>query len=296
MADLPATRYDTRFDWSSSIDNQLGGFRRDFVFNAGTPPDAMETASSPGYYVNASTNAGRPNAFPENTCPSPGPSMPPNYCRTPVKITESGWYIFQHYFHLTTIGSNTYLAVDMSVRRLSGGIVASWTIYDQEDAAGFGGDAYGWFVINEIQDLAADCSTLHPPAKTPSGRTCPSPAPSSATGGGQVPVPTGGKGSFGFNAKSDAGVGSGHLNYLNHDTGAHLDCTVNAVTSLTTTSADFSGPCSSNSSASSFMAHAEDNNDPAPGKGHDKFTITYGAVIVPQGGTLTSGHIEIHKN
>jgi len=116
------------------------------------------------------------------------------------------------------------------------------------------------------------------------------------TGGGQVPA-SGGKATFGFNAKNQAGVGSsGHLNYLNHVTGAHLDCTVNTVTSLTTTSADFSGPCSSKSSASSFMAHVEDNNDPAPGKGNDKFTITYGTVIVPEGGTLTSGNIEIHKN
>jgi len=293
MADLPATRYDTRFDWSSSIDNQLGGFRRDFVFNAGTPPDAMETASSPGYYVNASTNAFRSGAFPENTCPSPGTSMPPNYCRTPVKITESGWYIFQHYFHLTTIGGNTYLAVDMSVRQLSGGIVASWTIYDQEDAAGFGGDAYGWFVINEIQDLAADCSTLHPPGKTPSGRTCPSPAPSSATGGGQVPVPTGGKGTFGFNAKSDAGVGSGHLNYLNHDTGAHLDCTVSTVT-ITPPTADFSGTCSANSTASSFKAHVEDRG--TPGKNGDVFRITYPNSMtgLMDGGTLISGNIVIH--
>src|SRR5256885_5194093 len=204
----PADRYDTRFDWSSSIDNQFGGFRRDFVFNAGTPQNPGETGTSPGYYVNASTNGFRSGAFPQNTCPSP--STAPNYCRLPVKIDQSGWYVFQHYFHLTTISGNTYLAVDMSVRQLNGSVVASWTIYDQEDLAGFGGDAYGWFVINEIQDLAADCSTLHPPGKTPSGRTCPSPAPSSATGGGQVPVPTGGKGSFGLDRKSTR-LNSSHL-------------------------------------------------------------------------------------
>jgi len=291
MTTASATRYDTRFDWTSSIDDQFGGFRRDFVFNAGTPLTPTEAASSPGYYVNASTNSFRSGAFPENMCPNP--STAPNYCRTPVKIDESGWYIFQHYFHLTTIGSTTYLAVDMSVRRLNGSIVASWTIYDQEDAFGFGGDAYGWFVINEIQDLAADCSTLHPPGKTPSGRSCPLPPPSSATGGGQVPVnpvnPTGGKGSFGFNAKSDGGVGSGHLNYLNHVTGAHLDCTVSAVT-ITPPTADFSGTCSANSDATSFMAHVEDHGN--PGKGNDVFTITYN--MMTEGGMLTSGNIEIH--
>ena len=70
---------------------------------------------------------------------------------------------------------------------------------------------------------------------------------------------TGGRGTFGFNAKPDAGIPSGHLNYMNHFTGAHLDCTVTAVTELTTTTAKFSGTCSPNSAASSFMAEVEDN-------------------------------------
>ncbi len=281
----PTTRYDTRYDWDSSIDDQFGGFRRDFVFNAGTPLTPTEAASSPGYYVNASTNAFRSGAFPENTCPNP--SAPPNYCRTPVKIVQSGWYVFQHYFHLTTISGNTYLAVDMSVRQLNGSVVASWTIYDQEDVAGFGGDAYGWFVINEIQDLAVDCSTLHPPGKTPSGRTCPLPPPSSATGGGQVqPNLMGGKATFGFNAKQGS---SGHLNYLNHVTGAHLDCTVSTVT-ITPPTADFSGSCSANSDATTFSAHVEDHGN--PGKDNDVFRITYN--MMTEGGMLTSGNIEIH--
>ena len=286
MAADPMTRFDTRFDWSSAINNQFGTFRRDFVFNAGTPLTTGETGSSPGYYVNASTNAFRSGAFPENTCPSPSTS--PNYCRTPVKITQSGWYVFQHYFHLTTIGSTTYLAVDMSVRRLNGSVVAAWTIYDQEDLAGFGGDAYGWFVINEIQDLAADCSALHPPGKTPSGRTCPQPAPSRATGGGQISV-SGGRASFGFNAKQDNGTASGHLNYVNHVTGAHLDCTVTLITELTTTTAKFSGTCNSNSSAAAFMAQVEDNEE--PGKGVDKFKITYNSNT--EGDTIISGNIQI---
>jgi hypothetical protein len=281
----PSTRYDTRYDWDSSIDDQFGLFRRDFVFNAGTPPTPTETASNPGYYVNASTNAFRSGAFPENPCPNP--STAPNTCRTPVKITESGWYVFQHYFHLTTIGGNTYLAVDMSVRRLNGSIVASWTIYDQEDLAGFGGDALGWFVINEIQDLAADCSTLHPPGKTPSGRTCPSPAPSRATGGGQINV-TGGTASFGFNARQDGVMASGHLNYLNRAMDVHLDCTVNAISELTTTTAKFSGTCSTNSSASMFMAEVEDNDE--PGAGTDHFKITYGPT---EGNTIARGNIQI---
>jgi uncharacterized protein YkwD len=167
MTQDPTTRYDTRFEWDSAINDQFGGFRRDFVFNAGTPLTPGETASSPGYYVNASTNAFRPNAYPQNPCPSP--SDAPNYCRTPVKITPSGWYTFRHFFHLVNIGGTSYLAVDMTILR-GNAVVKTWTIYDKEDAAGFGGDAYGWFVINEITDLAADCVALHPPGMLRSTR------------------------------------------------------------------------------------------------------------------------------
>ena len=122
------------------------------------------------------------------------------------------------------------------------------------------------------------------------------------TGGGQVQVNiTGGKGTFGFNAKSDGGVGSGHLNYLNHATGAHLDCTVTLVTMLTNTTAEFSGPCSPNSAASSFKAHVEDHGN--PGKGNDVFKITYTDQLGPHvdegggspGGTIISGNIVIHQ-
>ena len=124
-------------------------------------------------------------------------------------------------------------------------------------------------------------------------KSCPTgvAAPSMVTGGGQVPVNmTGGKGIFGLNAKQD--TQSGHLNYMNHVTGAHLDCTVNAVTITSSTMAQFSGTCSPNSTASSFMARVEDNAE--PGKNGDKFFITYG-IVVNEGGTLTSGNIKIHK-
>jgi len=127
----------------------------------------------------------------------------------------------------------------------------------------------------------------------PAGSTPCSPHTSGkVTGGGQIGVP-GGIASFGFNAKQSGGVGSGHLNYLNHFTGAHLDCTVTAVTTLTGTTAEFSGTCSPNSSSGSFQAHVEDHAE--PGKGADKFIITYGTPAVTEGGTLTSGNIQIHK-
>jgi hypothetical protein len=114
------------------------------------------------------------------------------------------------------------------------------------------------------------------------------------TGGGQINLTGGGVGSFGFNAKSDGGVGSGHLNYLNHVTRAHLDCTVTAVLITPPNKAKLSGPCSSTNAggAMSFTADVEDNAN--PGKGADKFTISYG-LVMNEGGTLTSGNIKIHQ-
>ena len=137
-------------------------------------------------------------------------------------------------------------------------------------------------------------------APTP-GELCIGGVPSGkVTGGGQVQVNiTGGKGTFGFNAKNEAGVGgSGHLNYLNHVTGAHLDCTVTLVTMLTSTTAEFSGPCSANSAASSFKAHVEDHGN--PGKGNDVFKITYTDQLGPHvdeggPGPIISGNIVIHQ-
>jgi hypothetical protein len=132
-------------------------------------------------------------------------------------------------------------------------------------------------------------------ARAPGG-VCAGGVPSGrVSGGGQINV-TGGRGSFGFNAKSESGVGSGHLNYLNHATGAHLDCEVEFVTELTPTTAKFQGPCTpkGTATATSFMAEVEDHGH--PGKNVDKFKIMYGSNT--DGSTVTtirSGNIEIHN-
>jgi len=114
------------------------------------------------------------------------------------------------------------------------------------------------------------------------------------TGGGQIDV-TGGVGSFGFNAKLENGAASGHLSYLNHATRAQLDCQVMAFTELTAMTAKFSGTCSlPKSAAGSFMAEVEDHGN--PGKGNDKFKITYGSNTDGSSvTTIRSGNIEIHK-
>ncbi|MGH2450731.1 MAG: post-COAP-1 domain-containing protein [Candidatus Limnocylindria bacterium] len=113
------------------------------------------------------------------------------------------------------------------------------------------------------------------------------------SGGGQIDVP-GGRGSFGFNAMQEDGSTSGHLSYRNHATGAHLDCTVTAITELTANTAKFEGTCSPKSAAPSFEAEVEDNGE--PGKNVDKFEITYGATTDGEGEAIRAGNIQIHSS
>jgi hypothetical protein len=163
-------RNDYRYDWSSAINDNTGNHQRDFVFNVGTPLTNAEALAAPGYYVNASTNATRSGAFPQNPCPNPFTA--PNYCRTPVKITQSGWYTFRHRFYSRSHMGVDYLAVDFTVLRHDGVVMANWFIsvtdtqdpVDSDRMSRIGGDRYGWFVMNEINDLAIDCSNLRPPS------------------------------------------------------------------------------------------------------------------------------------
>jgi hypothetical protein len=148
----------------------------------------------------------------------------------------------------------------------------------------FGPNEYGW-VIQDDPNGAGNTITIYAICAN-----VPVEGAGVATGGGQVPV-AGGMASFGFNARTEEGEASGHLNYKNHVTGAHLNCTVTAFTELTPTTATFSGTCNPQSSASSFEAELEDNDE--PGKGSDKFTITYNAMT--EGGTLTAGNVQIRS-
>jgi hypothetical protein len=147
----------------------------------------------------------------------------------------------------------------------------------------FGPNEYGW-VIRDDPNGAGNTITIYAICATAQGDV----GVGAATGGGQVSV-AGGRASFGFNAKNRDGEASGHLNYKNHVTGAHLNCTVETFIELTPTRARFVGPCNQQSSASDFEVEVEDNDE--PGKNSDKFTITYNGIT--EGGTLTAGNIQI---
>ena len=138
---------DTRFDWSSAINNPAGSHRRDFVFNAGFYNDTDITGSGPRFVISASNNATRSGAFPKN----------PGAIRS--RLPQTGWYTFEHRFYNAGLG---VLAVELRITTLSGAPLHTWTLSDATDIIGstVGGHRYGWFVIQEFPVLAIDNASL----------------------------------------------------------------------------------------------------------------------------------------
>ena len=150
---------DWRFDWDTALRDNGLNFLSDYAFNVGTQLSGDDT---PGFWVGTSTNAGRGNTYPENPCPSPGSGIG-NYCRAPFKITTSGWYTFRHIYRIDPSTQN--LSVEFQVLPQAGGSpIVDQTIYgwqgNAQAPAGGIEPAYGWFVNQEIPELAIDNSLL----------------------------------------------------------------------------------------------------------------------------------------
>jgi len=137
------------------MNDSSGNFLQDYAFNVGTAPTSWP--GSPGFVINASTNAGRQNAFPENPCPSPSDGA--NFCRFPVTVHSSGWYTFTHTFFEDMDGN---LAVHMTVKDHNGTAVpfADWTIFTGRPINTVGGPFAGYFPNEEIIGLPIDNSSL----------------------------------------------------------------------------------------------------------------------------------------
>jgi hypothetical protein len=138
---------DTRFDFTSAINNSSGGHRRDFAFNAGFYSDNFGPgAGTNRFVISASNNTGRSNSYPKN----------PD--RDPIAIDTTGWYTFEHHFYENNLGR---LAVDLSIYDSYSSLLHSWTLSDPSDLIGLiGGNRYGWFPQNEFSVLAFDNSRL----------------------------------------------------------------------------------------------------------------------------------------
>ena len=134
---------DTRFDWSSAINEPSGIHRRDFVFNAGFYNDTDATGTGPRFVISASNNATRSAAFPKNPAADP------------FTITAPGWYTFQHTF--TDNGSGV-LTVELAIIDADGMTLHTWTLSNPTDIINttVGSNRYGWFALQEIPNLAMD--------------------------------------------------------------------------------------------------------------------------------------------
>jgi hypothetical protein len=138
---------DTRFDWSSAINQFDCAHRRDFVFNAGFYNDSDGTGTGPRFVISAGNNAGRANSFPKN----PG--------HDPFTITNTGWYTLEHQFN----NVSGVLVVTMRLLDSNGVLLHTWTLSDPSDVIGttVGGNRYGWFASQEFPFLAFDDSELN---------------------------------------------------------------------------------------------------------------------------------------
>ena len=138
---------DTRLDFSSAINNASGVHLRDFIFNGGFYNDATGPGANTNRFVfSASNNAQRGSAFAKNPA------------RSPIAISNTGWYTFQHTFY----EASGFLAVDMKVLNATAIPVGSWTLGGAADPiAGVGGNRYGFFNFNEFgAQLAFDNAIL----------------------------------------------------------------------------------------------------------------------------------------
>ena len=135
---------DTRFDFTSAINNAAGTHLRDFAFNGGFYTDATGPGAGTSRFVfSASNNTGRANSSPKNPA------------RDPFAIGSTGWYTFQHAF--SNVGG--VLMVDMGIFDDGGNLLHSWAL-GGDAIAGVGGNRYGWFATNEFQSLAFDNASL----------------------------------------------------------------------------------------------------------------------------------------
>ena len=137
---------DTRFAYTSAINNSSGSHLRDFVFSGGFYNDL---GLGNRFVFSASNNS---------------PGWPRDPGRDPFTISTTGWYTMEHSFGI--VGG--VLSVDMRLRAAGGALLHSWTLSNPADvAANVGGNRYGWFSHNQFGTLAIDNSYRSSPGAVP---------------------------------------------------------------------------------------------------------------------------------
>jgi hypothetical protein len=113
------------------------------------------------------------------------------------------------------------------------------------------------------------------------------------TGGGQITPDSGGRASFGFVAQREEenDAVSGHFNYLNHDTGRHINGPVEAITAAAPTGpVTFSG--TADDGDCTFKVTVEDKAE--PGKGVDTFEMESSCEPPVSQRAISRGNIQRH--
>ena len=138
----------TRFDFSSAINNAAGSHLRDFIFNAGfyASSDSVGPGAGTDRFVISASNGAQP-----------GSAYAQDPARGPIAISTTGWYTFKHRFY-NNAGT---LAVDMSILNASNVLLNTWTLSTPSDLiGGVGGNRYGWFSYNQFSVLGFDNALL----------------------------------------------------------------------------------------------------------------------------------------
>jgi hypothetical protein len=171
------THLDQRFDWASAVNTTSGMHLRDFVFNVGTNPL--------GFIMSASNNSTRCGAFPANPL------------RMPVQVSLSGWYTFEHDF-MGVAGGPLVVSLRL-INKATSATVGTWVLSTPTDIIGttVGGNRYGWFVQNEVDDLAIDNSERTGLVSTANCEVM-------ISDGGWITTALGDRATFGGNAKASA--------------------------------------------------------------------------------------------
>jgi hypothetical protein len=262
---------DQRFDWSSAINNTSGAHRRDFVFNVGTEPT--------GFVISGSNNGDRCGSFPAN----PG--------RTPIHIAISGWYTFEHAF--TGVAGGPLIVVMRVIQKSTGITVGTWSPIDGTDIIGVtvGGNRYGWFVQNEIDQLAIDNSERTGIVSTPNCEI-------KISDGGHITPLNGDYATFGGNAKvSSSGTSTGQQTYQDH--GPLTPMNVKALTvdevicSDDRTTAELAGTASVDGEGEyEYRIKLHDGGEPGT---DDTYGIFIPALLYNSGDRpLEGGNVQIH--
>jgi hypothetical protein len=131
---------DQRFEYTSSINNNLGSHRRDFFFHVGfyNDNDGSPGSGTNRFIISCNNNGGSAN-LPKNPL-------------DPTAVSVTGWYTFRHRFY----DSGGVLAVDLTLLDPSDALVNTWTLSNPTDVIGLiGGNRYALIYNSDFGDFFA---------------------------------------------------------------------------------------------------------------------------------------------